>query len=75
MINILYNNLVPSVCLYVCFRFKMADRAVVFTPRLVCINILGRSSVVAAVVNVEKVNSLMDIIECLGNIVCAPQED
>ena len=36
----------------------MADRAVVFTPRLVCINILGRSSVVAAVVNVDRVNSV-----------------
>ena len=35
----------------------------------------GRSSVVAAVVNAEKVDSLMDIIKCLGYIVCATQED
>ena len=38
-------------------RFKMADRADVFSPCLVRSIILDRSSVVAAVVNVERVNS------------------
>ena len=52
----LYNNLVPSVCLYVSFRFKMADRVDVFSSRPVLI--LDWSSVVAAVVNVERVNSV-----------------
>ena len=36
----------------------MADRAGVFSSRPVCIVILGRSSVVAAVVNVDRVNSV-----------------
>ena len=49
----LYNNLVPSVCLYVCFRFKMADRAVVFSSRLVRTFILDWTSVVAAAVNAD----------------------
>ena len=61
----LYNNLVPSVCLYVCFRFKMADGEVVLSLRLVRTFILDWTSVVAAVDNADKVHSQMDIVLCL----------
>ena len=62
----IYIIFVPSVCLYVCFRFKMADRAGVFSSRLVHSIILDRSSVVAAAVNADKVFSNEDMCSYLG---------
>ena len=56
------------VCMYVCFRFKMADGSDVFTLRLVCTTIFFWSSVVAAAVNVEKVYSEMDIVSRLRKL-------